>query len=95
MARDLPPPLSQLLPRLDKLLDGSRRGKRAAVHDPAVAVSTLVEVQDGGLAQAGKALVQRFDVFGAHRVFASAEVRSPGHSRRMLPRRKKSEHGKM
>ena len=73
----LPPPLSQLLPRLNKFLNGTSPRKLSA-GDLTFPICPLVELADGAQTQVGKVVGQSLQVLTAQ-YFLLAEVRTPCH----------------
>jgi hypothetical protein len=80
---DLPPPVSQQLPRRDQLLHRSCGRKRAAVDDRTFSIGSLINLAHGGLAQNGKVTRDLFQVLGTPGFFL-AEIGAACHDDQML-----------
>src|SRR5215469_10389355 len=78
-----PPPLSQQLPRLDKLLHRPRRGK-VTRRNPALAIRSLVKLPYSVHTQQGQ-VVCDLPQFLARPDFLFAEIGAPRHNRISLP----------
>jgi hypothetical protein len=68
-----PPPLPQLLPRLDKLLDSARCSKRGTIDNGALPICTLVKLPKTGLAEDCEVAGDFFQVFLRPDLFVLAE----------------------
>jgi hypothetical protein len=53
-------PLAQLLPCLDKLLNGSGGGKGVAINDSTLAVCAIINLANGRFAEKGEVSRDRF-----------------------------------
>lgn len=71
-------PLAQLLPRLDKLLEGARGRKLMSIDDQALPVGPLVDLTDRWFAEQRQAAAHCFQLLRSENIFRGL-IRAASH----------------